>query len=159
MRCRSRVAGGVIGAMVEAMVFGALRRAELLGLRLDDVKIAERLVFIVNGKGGLQRLVPVSARFVDSVANYLRVKRPKTAATDRVIVVLKGPNGVVLGPNAKPSSSTANAGTPGLNWPTPSSSTSRSSTTRQPRHSSRGMLSAIEYEHRHAGKPARDQAR
>ena len=79
-------------AMVEAMVFGALRRAEVLGLRLDDLKIAERRVFIANGKGGHQRLVPVSARFFDSVANYLRVERPKTASTDRVFVVLKGPN-------------------------------------------------------------------
>lgn len=79
-------------SMVEAMVFGALRRAEVLGLRLDDLKIAERRVFIANGKGGHQRLVPVSARFFDSVANYLRDERPKKAATDRVFVVLKGPN-------------------------------------------------------------------
>ena len=79
-------------AMVEAMVFGALRRAEVLGLRLDDLKIAERRVFIANGKGGHQRLVPVSARFFNSVANYLRDERPKKAATDRVFVVLKGPN-------------------------------------------------------------------
>ena len=78
--------------MVEAMVFGALRRAEVLGLRLDDLKIAERRVFIANGKGGHQRLVPVSARFFNSVANYLRDERPKKAATDRVFVVLKGPN-------------------------------------------------------------------
>ena len=79
-------------AMVEAMVLGALRRAEVLGLRLHDLKIAERRVFIANGKGGHQRLVPVSARFFDSVANYLRDERPKKAATDRVFVVLKGPN-------------------------------------------------------------------
>lgn len=79
-------------AMVEAMVFGALRRAEVLGLRLDDLKIAERRVFIANGKGGHQRLVPVSARFFDSVAHYLRRERPKGASTDRVFVVLKGPN-------------------------------------------------------------------
>ncbi len=79
-------------AMVEAMVFGALRRAEVLGLRLDDLKTAERRVFIANGKGGHQRLVPVSARFFDSVANYLRHERPKEASTDRVFVVLKGPN-------------------------------------------------------------------
>jgi site-specific recombinase XerD len=78
-------------AMVEAMVFGALRRAEVLGLRLGDLKIAERRVFIANGKGGHQRLVPVSARFFDSVANYLRAERPKTS-TDRVFVVLKGLN-------------------------------------------------------------------
>ena len=79
-------------AMVEAMVFGALRRAEVLGLRVDDLKVAERRVFIADGKGGHQRIVPVSERFFDSVASYVRHERPKTAPTDRLFVVLKGPN-------------------------------------------------------------------
>ena len=79
-------------AMVEAMVFGALRRAEVLGLRFDDLRVAERRVFIADGKGGHQRIVPVSERFFDSVAHYLRLERPKTTATDRLFVVLKGPN-------------------------------------------------------------------
>jgi site-specific recombinase XerD len=79
-------------AMVEAMVLGGLRRCEVLGLRLEDLKFAERRVFIVEGKGGHQRIVPISARFFDSVARYLEVERPKRAATDRLFVVLKGPN-------------------------------------------------------------------
>jgi integrase/recombinase XerD len=79
-------------AMVEAMVFGALRRAEVLGLRFDDLKVKDRRVFIADGKGGHQRIVPVSARFFDSVAHYLRHERPKATATDRLFVVLKGPN-------------------------------------------------------------------
>jgi site-specific recombinase XerD len=79
-------------AMVEAMVFGALRRAEVLGLRFADLKVADRRVFIADGKGGHQRIVPISARFFDSVAHYLRHERPKNASTDRLFVVLKGPN-------------------------------------------------------------------
>jgi site-specific recombinase XerD len=79
-------------AMVEAMVFGALRRAEVLGLGFDDLKVAERRVFIADGKGGHQRIVPISARFFDSVAHYLRRERPTDASTDRLFVVLKGPN-------------------------------------------------------------------
>ena len=47
-------------AMVAAMVFGGLRRCEVLGLRLEDLRVAERRVFIAEGKGGHQRLVPVS---------------------------------------------------------------------------------------------------
>jgi integrase len=43
--------------MVAAMVLGALRRCEVLG-RVDDVRIAERRVFIAEGKDGHQRLVP-----------------------------------------------------------------------------------------------------
>ena len=79
-------------AMVAAMVFGGLRRCEVLGLRLEDLRVAERRVFIADGKGGHQRLVPVSSRFFAAVAAYLEVERPPRPDTDRVFVVLKGPN-------------------------------------------------------------------
>ena len=78
-------------AMVAAMVFGGLRRCEVLGLRLEDLRVAERRVFIAEGKGGHQRLVPVSSRFFAAVAAYLETERPADADTDRVFVVLKGP--------------------------------------------------------------------
>ena len=78
-------------AMVAAMVFGGLRRCEVLGLRLEDLRVAERRVFIADGKGGHQRLVPVSSRFFAAVAAYLDTERPAGAETDRVFVVLKGP--------------------------------------------------------------------
>jgi integrase/recombinase XerD len=78
-------------AMVAAMVFGGLRRCEVLGLRLEDLRVAERRVFIAEGKGGHQRLVPVSSRFFAAVAAYLDAERPAGAETDRVFVVLKGP--------------------------------------------------------------------
>ena len=78
-------------AMVEAMVLGALRRSEVLGLRLADVRVGERRVFIADGKGGRQRLVPMSSRFFATLARYLDRERPKGTATDRVFVVLKEP--------------------------------------------------------------------
>ena len=78
-------------AMVAAMVLGGLRRCEVLGLRLEDLRFAERRVFIAEGKGGRQRLIPVSARFFAAVAAYLDAERPPGAATGRVFVVLKGP--------------------------------------------------------------------
>jgi integrase/recombinase XerD len=78
-------------AMVEAMVLGGLRRCEVLGLRLEDLRAAERRVFIAEGKGGHQRLVPISARFFASVARYLDAERPLEATTDRVFVALKRP--------------------------------------------------------------------
>ena len=58
-------------AMVEAMLLGGLRRCEVLGLRLDDVNVGERRVFVAQGKGGRQRMVPVSARFFASLGDYL----------------------------------------------------------------------------------------
>ena len=77
-------------AMVAAMVLGGLRRCEVLGLRLGDLHAAERRVFIAEGKGGRQRLIPVSGRFFAAVAAYLDAERPP--GSDRVFVVLKGPH-------------------------------------------------------------------
>jgi site-specific recombinase XerD len=78
-------------AMVEAMVLGGLRRCEVLGLRLEDVNAGERRLFVAEGKGGRQRLVPVSARFFASLGGYLDLERPATASTTQVFVALKGP--------------------------------------------------------------------
>jgi site-specific recombinase XerD len=78
-------------AMVEAMVLGGLRRCEVLGLRLADLQPGEHRVFVAEGKGGHQRVVPVSPRFFATVAAYLEHERPSDAHTDRLFVVLKGP--------------------------------------------------------------------
>ncbi|MDT4902050.1 MAG: integrase/recombinase XerD [Pseudonocardiales bacterium] len=78
-------------AMVAAMVLAGLRRCEVLGLRLEDLRVAERRVFIADGKGGRQRIVPVSTRFFTAVGDYLDLERPARVGTDRVFVALKGP--------------------------------------------------------------------
>ncbi len=77
-------------AMVQAMLLGALRRSEVLGLSLGDVRVGERRLFIAEGKGGHQRIVPVSGRFFATLADYLDHERPPTE-TMRVFVVMKGP--------------------------------------------------------------------
>ena len=79
-------------AMTEAMLLGGLRRCEVLGLRLGDVQLADRRLFIADGKGGHERIVPVAARFFTTLVRYLDHERPAHAATDAVFVVLKGPN-------------------------------------------------------------------
>jgi len=66
-------------AMVEAMLLGGLRRCEVLGLRMEDLRLGEGRLFIHEGKGGHQRLVPVSARFFRSLARYLELERPAVA--------------------------------------------------------------------------------
>jgi integrase/recombinase XerD len=76
--------------MVFAMLLGGLRRCEVLGLRLCDVQVAERSLFVRDGKGGRQRIVPVFNPFFVEVGHYLRAERPKTS-TDRLFVALKGP--------------------------------------------------------------------
>jgi len=78
-------------AMVEAMLLGGLRRCEVLGLRLEDVRPGEHRLFIADGKGGHQRIIPVSKRFFATLADYLESERPRTSSTSHVFVVLKGP--------------------------------------------------------------------
>jgi integrase/recombinase XerD len=74
------------------MVLGGLRRCEVLGLTLGDIQVPERSLFIAEGKGGHQRVIPISNTFFTAVGDYLRNERPKSFDTDRVFVTLKGPN-------------------------------------------------------------------
>ncbi len=78
-------------AMVEAMLLAGMRRCEVLGLRLGDLRLGEWRVLVAEGKGGHQRLIPVSRTFFATVAAYLNQERPPGATTDAVFVVLKGP--------------------------------------------------------------------
>ena len=78
-------------AMVQAMLLGGLRRCEVLGLHLADVQVPERSMFIAAGKGGHQRVVPISNTFFTAVGAYLHHERPRDTDTDRVFVALKGP--------------------------------------------------------------------
>ncbi|HSH58356.1 MAG TPA: tyrosine-type recombinase/integrase [Acidimicrobiales bacterium] len=63
-------------AMVEAMLLAGLRRCEVLGLRLGDLRLGEWRVLVAEGKGGHQRLIPVSRTFFATVASYLNHERP-----------------------------------------------------------------------------------
>jgi len=78
-------------AMAELMLLAGLRRCEVLGLALADVRPGERRVFVAEGKGGSQRVVPVGSPFFVSLASYLDLERPADAMTDKVFVALKGP--------------------------------------------------------------------
>ena len=78
-------------AMVFAMLLGGLRRCEVVGLRLGDIRVPDKSLFIVEGKGGRQRIVPISNAFFVAVGEYLHHERPRTSPTDRVFVALKGP--------------------------------------------------------------------
>jgi integrase len=65
-------------AMVLAMLLGGLRRCEVLGLRMQDVQAGERRLFIAEGKGGHQRVVPVSGRSFTALAGYFGRFLPRT---------------------------------------------------------------------------------
>jgi integrase/recombinase XerD len=77
-------------AMVQAMLLGGLRRCEVLGLRLSDLRLGEWRVFVSEGKGGFERLVPMSPTFFKSVARFMDEERPETSS-DILFVSLKRP--------------------------------------------------------------------
>ena len=77
-------------AIVQAMLLGGLRRCEVLGLRLEDLRLGEWRVVVAEGKGGHQRQVQVSQTFLAAVARYLNDERQAEASTDRLFVALKG---------------------------------------------------------------------
>lgn len=76
-------------SMTQAMVLGGLRRCEVLGLRLGDLRLGEWRVLIREGKGGHERLVPLSRTFFAAVARYMDHERPETSS-DSLFVALKG---------------------------------------------------------------------
>lgn len=78
-------------AMVLAMLLGGLRRCEMLGLGVSDIKPGEQRLLIAHGKGGRERIVPVSSRFFTALGEYLELERPADAVGEACFVVLKGP--------------------------------------------------------------------
>jgi integrase/recombinase XerD len=77
-------------AMTQAMVLGGLRRCEVLGIHLDDLHLGEWRVLITQGKGGHERLVPLSPTFFATVARYMDQERPPETTSDALFVSLKG---------------------------------------------------------------------
>ncbi len=58
-------------AMMELFYASGLRRAELVGLDLEDINLASRHVRVL-GKGGKERIVPFNHAAADAVAAWLR---------------------------------------------------------------------------------------
>lgn len=63
-------------AMLEVLYGGGLRRAEAVALEVRDLDLAEGVVTVRAGKGGRDRLVPLPARAVATLARYVSEARP-----------------------------------------------------------------------------------
>lgn len=63
-------------AVLETLYGTGLRASELCRLRLEDVDLQERLVFVRQGKGQKDRLVPFGPRAGAAILAYLRECRP-----------------------------------------------------------------------------------
>jgi site-specific recombinase XerD len=65
-------------AVLSVLLFTGLRRAELLGLRLRDVDLREGTLRVEHGKGDKTRIVPLSARPLSALRDWLEL-RPECA--------------------------------------------------------------------------------
>jgi len=75
-------------AMLETLYSTGLRRMELPNLMLYDVDLARRVVFVREGKGRRDRVIPIGERAAAWVEKYLMEARPEllTTAHDTLFV-------------------------------------------------------------------------
>ena len=62
-------------AIVRLLIDCGLRRAELCGLTVDDVSVADSFVTVQRGKGGKARAVPIGDKTAQALTRYLRARR------------------------------------------------------------------------------------
>ncbi len=79
--------------ILEVMYASGIRRNELLSLKPEDVNLEEGLLRINEGKGGHDRVVPLSrvaVRFLESYMKAVRSDLLKGRHSDRLFVSLRG---------------------------------------------------------------------
>ena len=79
--------------ILEVFYATGIRKAELLALRVADVNLEEELLRIEQGKGGHDRIVPLSriaARFLETYLNAIRPELLHGRRTDRLFISHRG---------------------------------------------------------------------
>jgi integrase/recombinase XerD len=74
-------------AMLEVFYAGALRVSEIIGVKLQDLKLDQGYL-LVHGKGDKERIVPLGKSAQTALAEYLREARPLLAGHERTSPVL-----------------------------------------------------------------------
>jgi integrase/recombinase XerD len=79
--------------ILEVLYATGIRKAELLALRVPDVNLEDGLLRIERGKGGHDRIVPLSriaARFLETYLHAIRPELLHGRKTDRLFVTARG---------------------------------------------------------------------
>ena len=63
-------------AILEILYGSGLRLSELLKLLVKDIDLRERTAFLKSGKGGKDRVVPLTTKAAEAVSRYLEESRP-----------------------------------------------------------------------------------
>lgn len=67
----------LIRLVVLTLAYTGLRISECLNLTLDDVDFTNGKIYVVNGKGGKNRIVPLAASLIEELQLYRDIHRPK----------------------------------------------------------------------------------
>ncbi|MGH8017451.1 MAG: site-specific tyrosine recombinase XerC, partial [Opitutaceae bacterium] len=86
-------------AMLEALYSTGMRRMELLGLKLYDLDAERGTVFVRQGKGKKDRMIPMGERAFAWVGRYLEEARPSLALTPDDGIVFLTNVGLAFEPN------------------------------------------------------------
>ncbi len=85
-------------AMMEVLYATGVRRMELARLQVGDIDIERAVVFISEGKGGKDRLIPLGERALHWVRQYLDEARPQLAWNAGDATLFLGNEGRPLNP-------------------------------------------------------------
>jgi integrase/recombinase XerD len=86
-------------AIMETFFATGIRRTELANLDIDDVDLNEQQVRVRKGKGGRERIVPISERGCEWIAFYLSKVRPRISFISSGSALFLANNGKRFKPN------------------------------------------------------------
>jgi site-specific recombinase XerD len=67
----------IVYTVVKTLYYTGLRISECLNLTLNNVDLENKVIYVVNGKGGKDRQIPISDTLHRHLSDYLSIHRPK----------------------------------------------------------------------------------
>lgn len=80
-------------AIFATFIFAGLRKTELLNLKYADVDIANLTIFINQGKGAKDRIIPMSYTLAESLKRYLEERKRLSKTCDQFFASLNRNSG------------------------------------------------------------------
>ncbi len=78
-------------SIVLLMAMVGLRCAEVLAIAIGNIDFVKNII-LIKGKGKKERVMPLPEMLLGSLSKYLHCERPRSAVTDKLFVILQGPD-------------------------------------------------------------------
>lgn len=66
----------ILKSAIQTMYYTGVRVSELINLELKDLDMEERLIYVIDGKGKKDRVIPVGQKLYDILLDYINNIRP-----------------------------------------------------------------------------------